>query len=91
MAVEISDNHEERRFEAYVDGELAGIAEYHLGPGRITFLHTEVKIEGQGVGSALVQGALDAVRADGGLRVRPKCPFFRSWIEEHPDYQDLVD
>jgi uncharacterized protein len=30
------------------------------------------------------------VRATGGLRVKPLCPFVREWIEKHPDYQDLT-
>ena len=33
---------------------------------------------------------LDDVRARGSLRVVPRCPFIRSWIEKHPDYADLV-
>jgi len=26
----------------------------------------------------------------GSLRVVPRCPFIRSWIEKHPEYADLV-
>ena len=36
------------------------------------------------------QPALDAVRADGELKVVPLCPFIKKWIDKHPDYQDLV-
>ena len=88
----MSDNQAESRFEAHVDGELAGFSAYQLSDGVITFTHTEVDdaYEGQGVGSSLVRQALDAVRADGGLRVRPWCPFVRAWIESHPDYADLT-
>ena len=46
--------------------------------------------EGQGVGSSLVRQELDDVRARGGLRVRPSCPFVRGWIDKHPDYADLT-
>jgi predicted GNAT family acetyltransferase len=42
------------------------------------------------VGSTLVRGALDDVRAHG-LRVVPRCSFVRGYIERHPDYADLVD
>ena len=90
MAVEVKDNPAESRFEAYVDGELAGYVEYVLRPDAIVLVHTEVTIEGKGVGSALARGALDAVRADGGLRVVAKCPFIKKWIAKHPDYQDLT-
>jgi predicted GNAT family acetyltransferase len=90
--VTVRDNPEESRFEAYVDGELAGFSAYELADGVITFTHTEIDdaVEGQGVGSTLVRAALDAVRADGELRVRALCPFVRTWIEKHPDYRDLT-
>lgn len=90
MTVEVQDNQDQNRFEAHVDGQLAGFAEYVRKPGRITFTHTEVSLEGQGVGSALARQALDAVRAEGGTTVVPVCPFIKGWIEKHPDYQDLL-
>jgi uncharacterized protein len=90
--VTVRDNPAESRFEAYVGDRLAGFSAYELADGVITFTHTEVDdaFEGQGVGSALVRQELDAVRADGGLRVRPLCPFVRAWIDKHPDYADLT-
>ncbi len=90
--VEVADNTELSRYEARVDGALAGFAEYRRRPGRIIFTHTEVDpaFEGNGVGGALARGALDDVRRDGSLQVVPLCPFIRAWIERHPDYQDLV-
>jgi len=39
----------------------------------------------------LARQALDAVRADGELRVVPLCPFIKEWIDRHPTYQSLVD
>jgi predicted GNAT family acetyltransferase len=90
--IETRDNAAASRYEAYVDGELAGFAEYTLSIGTITFTHTEVMdaFEGQGIGSALARFAIDDVRAEGGRRVKPVCPFFAEWISRHPDYQDLV-
>jgi uncharacterized protein len=90
--VTVRDNPGESRFEACVDGRLAGFSAYELSDGVVTFTHTEVDddFEGQGVGSALVRQELDAVRARGGLRVRPLCPFVRAWIDKHPDYTDLT-
>ena len=90
MSVEVRDNADEKRFEAWIDGELCGIAEYRLRPGAIVFTHTEVLVEGKGVGGELARQALDAVRADGELKVVPLCPFIKEWIGKHPDYEDLV-
>jgi predicted GNAT family acetyltransferase len=89
--VVVTDAPDEQRFEARIDGELLGIAAYVLGDDEIVFTHTEVMdaAEGRGVGGALVRAALDNVRGRG-LRVVPRCPFVRGWIEKHPDYQELV-
>ena len=90
--VEVRNNTAEHRYEAWLDGELAGFAVYQLADQAIVFTHTEVDdaFEGKGVGSALARGALDDVRAAGGREVVPQCPFIEGWIGKHPDYQDLV-
>ena len=92
MALDITLNEPEHRYEAHVDGELAGFAVFRMRGDRIVFSHTEVddRFEGQGVRSGLARHALDDVRDRGSLRVVPRCPFIRSWIEKHPDYADLV-
>ena len=70
MAVEITLNEPEHRYEAHVDGELAGFAVFRLQGDRIVFTHTEVddRFEGQGVGSQLARHALDDVRSRGSLQ-----------------------
>ena len=90
--VATSHNPQASRYEAHIDGELAGFAEYQLTDELVVFTHTEVddRFEGQGVGSALARFALDDVRADGSRRVLPLCPFIKGWIGKHPDYADLV-
>lgn len=92
MAVEISLNESESRYEARVEGALAGFAEFEIDGDRIVFTHTEVadRCESEGVGSSLARFALDEVRARGRLRVVPRCPFIKAWIERHPEYDDLV-
>ena len=89
--VEVRNNPEASRYEAWLDGELAGVAVYQSTPTATVFTHTEVddRFEGRGVGSALARGALDDVRAHG-LGVVPLCPFIKGWIGKHADYQDLV-
>jgi len=89
--VEVLDQAERRRYEATIDGALAGIATYQLEPGTITFIHTEVDraFRGSHVGSKLARFALDDARSRD-LRVVPLCPFIRSYIKRHPEYEDLV-
>jgi predicted GNAT family acetyltransferase len=90
-SVQIFDNPAEERYEAQVDGKLAGAAFYDLKPGRIVFVHTEVQpeFEGRGIGSLLAKDALDDARAKG-LKVVARCPFFARYIREHAEYQDLL-
>lgn len=90
--MEFTRNENRNRYEARVDGKLAGFAEYIAMTGLVIFSHTEVlsEFEGQGVGSALARYALDDVRTEGTRQVQPLCPFIKGWIERHPDYQSLV-
>src|SRR5882724_7656821 len=86
----VSNNSALHRFELAVDGHIAATY-YELAGGVITFVHTEVPPElgGKGIGSKLVRGALDQVRA-GGLKVIAQCPFVKAYIEKHPEYADLL-
>lgn len=90
--VEVSNNTELSRYEGRVDGELAGFAEYHLRSSSIVFTHTEVDpaFEGKGVAGSIVRQSLDQIRAAGVYDVIPQCPYYRRWIEKHPEYADLV-
>jgi predicted GNAT family acetyltransferase len=87
---DVVNNKAQHRYELTVDGHLAATY-YELADGVITFVHTEVPPElgGQGVGSRLVKGALDQVRADG-LKVIAKCPFVKAYIGKHGEYSDLL-
>ena len=91
--VSIVHNPERRRYEAYLGDELAGFSNYRLRDGIIDFVHTEVDdaFEGEGVGSTLAREALDDVRREGSRKVVASCRFIKSWIEDHPDYADLLE
>lgn len=88
----VTRNESEGRYEARVDGELAGFAEYQLATNLIVFTHTETRpaFEGKGVGSALAKTALDEVRAEGDREVLAICPFINGWMHRHPDYLDML-
>lgn len=90
--VQVTRNDDQTRYEARVDGALAGVAEYQLTDILVVFTHTEVDeaYEGQGVSGALARAALDDVREQGTRRVLAICPFIKAWIDRHPDYQPLL-
>jgi len=87
---DVVNNKAQHRYELTVDGHLAATY-YKVADGVITFIHTEVPPElgGKGVGSRLVKGALDQVRADG-LKVIAECPFVKAYIDKHGEYADLL-
>lgn len=90
--IEVRNNPEQSRYEAWLDGERAGVAVYETRQPSIVFTHTEVddKFGGKGVGGALAKGALDDVRATGAYDVVPQCAFIKDYIDKHPEYADLV-
>jgi uncharacterized protein len=89
--VTVTDRPNELRYEIEVDGEVAGFLLYRVEPGVLELVHTDVdpKWEGKGVGGALVKGALDDIRTRD-LKIRPYCPFVRTYLRRHPEYEDLV-
>lgn len=83
-AVTVSDNPEQSRYEVRLDGELGGFADYTKADGVVTFTHTEVSVEGKGLGGKLVRQALEDVRAKG-LGVVAECSFVQGYLEKHPE------
>jgi len=78
------------RFEMDVAGGTA-LAFYQLADGVMTFTRTEVPaaLRGRGIGSQMMHGVLQTVRAQG-LKVVPRCPFVADFIDRHAQYADLL-
>ena len=90
MDVKITNDPVTQRFEAKVSGHSAHL-DYVLGSGILRLVHTKVpeELAGQGVGSKIVQFALDFAK-DEGLKVIPQCPFVSSYIERHSQFKELL-
>jgi hypothetical protein len=91
MEIAVTDNPQQSRYEARVDGQLAAFAVYVRRPDAIALTHVETlpQFRGKGVGSALVGNVLDAIAAQG-ARVIPHCPFVADFIRRNPEYAALV-
>jgi uncharacterized protein len=92
MSTNVSHNQADSRYELTVDDQLVGVAQYHRNGDQLDFTHTEVApaYESQGLGTVLIEAALDDVRRQS-LTVLPHCWFMRDHIAEHPDqYLALV-
>ena len=89
---ELTDNTEHRRWELRVGDEVVAYAEYRTSPGRVVFTHTVVEpaYEGRGIGSRIARAVLDDAVARG-LRITPRCPFIRAYVERHQEYAASVD
>ena len=85
------DDPDRMRYEIFVGDTLAGFATYRRAGDHIVILHSEVlpEFEHHGLASHLAQATLDDIRRRG-LRVVPQCPFFATYVREHPEYDDLV-
>jgi predicted GNAT family acetyltransferase len=72
-------------------GDAVAFVEYRRDGDLIVLTRTEVPaaLSGQGVGSKLVRGVLDRIRAED-VKVVPRCRFVAAWVECHPEYRDLI-
>lgn len=91
MTERISENRAEHRYEIAIDDEVVGFAEYRDSENVRDIFHTEVfeGWEGRGLGSKVLQGALDDIRARG-LRLTATCPMLARHLEKHPEEKDLL-
>lgn len=90
MSALVRDNKSRSRFELDIDDQLA-FANYRLTPTAVIITHTETprSLRGRGIASELVTGALELIRGDG-KKVVAGCSFVADYLEQHPEYADLV-
>jgi predicted GNAT family acetyltransferase len=90
--ITVRPNAERHRYELVDGDKVIGKAHWlpfegSTGPERI-FFHTTVKEDysGQGLAGRLAGYSLDDTIA-AGLAVVTVCPYFKSYVEKHPEYQ----
>ncbi|MCW2542532.1 MAG: N-acetyltransferase [Frankiales bacterium] len=81
MAEEVRRDADENRFEMWVDGQLAGFADYRDHEGVRAFTHTVIEpaYGGRGLASRLIGVALEETR-EAGLTVLAICPFVKDYL-----------
>lgn len=90
--MQVRNNADKSRYELLLDGgDVAGIADYSIVDDRVVMPHTEIqhRMRGRGLGAVLVRAALEDVRASG-RSVVPTCCFVAEFIDQHPEFRDLV-
>lgn len=81
-----------KRFELRRGATVIGFTEFNrVGADTIMVTHSEVDpaYEGQGHGSRLARGVLEAIHGQG-KQVIPMCPFVAAYIRRHPEYIEYV-
>jgi predicted GNAT family acetyltransferase len=88
--IDVTNQLEKQQFEIHSEGKLAFL-QYQLYGHQLILVHTVVppELEGKGIGSALAKTGLEYARQNQ-LKVVPICPFVRSYLQRHHEYQDLV-
>ncbi|MGJ3508030.1 GNAT family N-acetyltransferase [Enemella sp. A6] len=84
-------NHGATQYELLINGVQAGYLDYELS-GDLVVMHTTFMSEeykGQGLGSSIVEAALQDARANG-RKVVPRCPFVQAYLAKHPEYAEVV-
>ena len=83
--IDVEQREDEHRFVVERGGLVAELV-YAVEGNRMTLVHDGVpsELEGHGIGSALVQSAVEWAVGEG-LIVVPRCPFARRWLEMHPE------
>lgn len=91
METTVTEQPERHRYEISVDGSLAGYTLVTVDGDVAIMAHTKIDAayKGQGLATILIKAALDALRVRG-LKVVPRCPFVRDFIEKNPEYQKLL-
>ena len=86
----VRNNPAQHRFEMDTQAGVA-VANYRRDGLVYRVHHTEVPraLEGRGLGTQLVKGMLDMIRAEGS-RVVPACGFVRRYFALHPQDHDLL-
>ena len=79
------------RYEAVIDCQVVGAAEYQPMPGGVVMHHTftDPAFRGRGIAALIVASALDDLRARK-LGVVPTCWYVAEYIDGHSEYRDLV-
>ena len=90
MTYDILNNEKQSRYETTVDGKTAFTA-YNREGDTMTFTHTEVppELEGKGIAGAIVKYALNDARSNS-LGVVAACAYVASYLQRHPEYEDLL-
>lgn len=92
IEVKQKNNEKNGDFEAFIDGNHAGLMTYTwAGDERFIIDHTEVEeaYNGKGVGKEMLLAAVDFARKNN-KTIIPLCPFAKATFQKHEELQDVL-
>lgn len=89
-ALEVIDNEARSRFESHIGNQVAFLS-YRRSPKELVLTHADTprELEGRGIASSVTRAAFEFARQHK-LAVVPQCPFVVWYIQQHPEYLDIV-
>lgn len=89
--IDVTRDTSQNRYVLLVNGQTLGAAYYREEDDRVIFTHTEVdsSLEGKGLGSKLVRGALDDAKGRG-KKIVPVCEFIAAYVGKHSEWDNVV-
>jgi len=91
MALQIQHDEPNHRFVAEVEGRDCVLDYQRADQKTLDYTHTFTPqpLRGRGIASDVVRYALEWARRND-QRVIASCPFVQSYVDQHPEYEDLV-
>lgn len=91
MALQVRHDEGNSRFVADVEGRECVLDYERRDENTLDYTHTFTPepLRGRGIASDVVRYALEWARRQGN-QVVASCPFVKSYVEEHPEFEDVV-
>jgi len=82
---------DQNRYVLLEDEKFLGEVEYDQQDTTLVLVRAEVPVElrGQGLAAELVKGTLEAIDAQGGLKVTPVCPYIAKYMMKNTQFSHL--
>lgn len=89
--MKITHEPQSHRYVLSDGAQFLGEVEYYEEGTTLNLVRAEVPLEhrGEGLGIPLVKGTLEAIRAEGGLSVRPICPYIAKYMMKNTEFDEL--
>lgn len=82
---------EAHRYNAIINGNVVASLQYSMAGKKLVIEHTDTvnDLRGQGIARRLTRHVFDDARTRG-LVVDPKCSYAKRFVDQHPEYGDVL-